>query len=151
MIRPATVWDAAIVTKMWASMIGELGIPHKSSDLTEQEKFLLSLIVKIKSETHTVIVSEIGDEIVGFLTGFIYVNEYGGKDPICSCDNIFIKKAYRTRGLKEEMVDWIINFGRSFECKTVEFQVRYDEALVKAWGRSDGCIPTQATLVKEID
>ena len=146
-IRQATVLDVQAITDMWAALIEEVHLYAREANQIEKERFFLSMIGKVKLPTHCVIVVEVDDEIVGFASGFLHHYEYGTSKLIGTCDNIYLEQEYRNAGLLDDMLNWLMNYGKSYGMKEMEFLTVYDTTLAKLWERK-GFKPVQITYSK---
>ena len=48
MVRQATVWDAQKIAELWGKLVDEVAIEGREGSIEEQERFFLSLLVRIK-------------------------------------------------------------------------------------------------------
>lgn len=148
-IRNATIWDARGIVAMWARMQEEIAIPQRYADKTQQERFYVSLMVKIYKKDHCILVAEDDKKLIGFIMGYVHYFEYGISDLIGNCDHVWVHPNYRGGNIMKDLVKQLVVFGKKLGIKSCEFITVYDEKLVKAWSNR-GFKPTQIIYSKEV-
>lgn len=148
-IREANVWDAYRITELWSKMQEEIKPINREYSIREQEIFLLSLFVKIKNGWHSVVVAERDGTIIGFITTSLRYYELAPDRLVGVCDNLYILPEHRGGKTSDRLLEYVINYGKSYKMKEMEFITVYDERLVKIWQRK-GFRPAQVTYMKEV-
>lgn len=151
--RKATLWDAVIVTKMWADMMDEVELVGRCADREQMDRFLVGHSAKlILNDYHTIIAEDEREYPVGFVTGYIHYYEYGSSKLVGTCDNLYVRPLYRTSGgeISLKLVDRLIEWVDSMGAEEYEFLTKYNEREIKVWQRR-GYTPAQVTFIREIE
>ena len=149
MIRKATIYDIFKIADMWAWMQNEMDLPHRYADDAEKEKFLYGLTQKIYKPDRVVLVAEEDGKIIGFVMGVARYYEYGTAALVGSCEHLYVYPEHRDKGVAFKLLEVLQNNGRAMGCKEIEFITKYDEKLIKIYGRK-GYKPVEIVFVKEV-
>lgn len=145
MIKEATVWNAMHIATMWSKMMQELG--EKWDDLNEEEYFI-NLLVQIKDPQCSVLIACDDNAITGFITGRVekaqYLNYMVG-----FCPDLFVEKAYRGKGINDELVEGFVDFCKTQKADKIEFMTLHKKGLIKVWSKK-GYKPTHTIYRKSL-
>lgn len=150
-IRQATTWDCLKISDLWVKMIEEVEVLYREATIKEKEKFYITLLSKCYNKDNCVIVliDEDTDTIVGYTSGHFFYLSCGTSNLIGNCDDIYIEKEYRSTGALEDMLNWLITYGKSYGVKEMNFETVYNPDLIKLWERK-GYKPAMITYRKEV-
>ena len=136
MIRKANVFDANELTKMWDSMYDEvITRPSFRKEFDNLTALFMNMVARIESPEWAVIVSEENGVIEGFTMGRIKYPQYNHCHVILECEVIYVKPAYRCKGVHKELLKEGKRWGEDNNATQFEFAGPYDEILMRFWNK----------------
>jgi len=133
-IRPATVWDAENITKLWSQMYKE--ITTNASLLEEvgsDETLFISVVTRTKLPDWCILVAEENNEIFGFMMALARWPDYSNCHVIGHVEALYVVPEKRGTGLYNSLIEKMYEWGDSKNINHVQFMSKNDPKIQKLY------------------
>jgi len=125
-IRRATIWDAVEITKLYEKLAKETPVLMCNTSEKELERFFINIQIRIKGEGLVRVLEDENNKMVGFMSGYTYIREYGSSHVIAFCDNIYIEPEHRGFALLNDLCNHAVMGAQKIGAKEIQFNLPYD-------------------------